>query len=363
MSCMSFLEKKRTKEGYFEKISTKSKSLINSTRIVIDNFDKFCKSEYAHDSDDVINELLSFDGTKLEDGACDLYQNWINYNAQNGISAKTLKVYFSLLKSYLHYRRIKVSEKDIKTNVSLPKVIQEKKHPFSMEQVHEILKIANYHKKSLYLALLSSGMRIGEAGQIRKKDLEISGQRITINIPAQSTKTKTARTVYISIESSKMILGKLKELDGDSLIWGTNLNYNTSVFAEDSAFSRYVDKIGLGMRYESGTRKITLHSFRAFFFTKSARIHGENYAHMMTGHGGYLMEYDRLTDEEKFKMYLELEPNLLVYDQTINEQKIKKLRDANTKLTDQQITIEDQEKRLKKLEEMLYLERNFQIEK
>ena len=355
--------KEENKGRILWKESTKSKSLINSTRIVIDNFDKFCKSEYTHDSDDVINELLSFDVTKLEDSTCDLYQNWINYNAKNGISAKTLKVYFSLLKSYLHYRGIKVSEKDIKTNVSLPKVIHEKKHPLNMEQIHEILKIANCHKKSLYLALLSSGMRIGEAVQIRKKDLEILGQRITINIPTQFTKTKTSRTVYISIESSKMILGKLKELDDDSLIWGTNPDYSTSVFAEDSAFSRYVDKIGLGVRYESGTRKIALHSFRAFFFTKSARIHGENYAHMMTGHGGYLMEYDRLTDEEKLEMYLELEPNLLVYDQTINEQKIKKLRDANTKLTDQQITIEDQEKRLKKLEEMLYLERNFQREK
>ncbi|MCE2507174.1 MAG: hypothetical protein J4F36_12070, partial [Nitrosopumilaceae archaeon] len=63
------------------------------------------------------------------------------------------------------------------------------------------------------------------------------------------------------------------------------------------------------------------------------------------------------------ELWNELEPEILVFDQTKNEQKIKKLRDANTKLTDQQITIEDQEKRLKKLEEMLYLERNFQREK
>lgn len=98
---MTFLSKKRTRETYFEKISTKSKSLQNSTRIVLDSFDKFCSLEYSHDSEQVIRELL---GLKIE---------------EREESAKTLKVYFSLLKSYIHYRGIKISDKDINREYEL----------------------------------------------------------------------------------------------------------------------------------------------------------------------------------------------------------------------------------------------------
>ena len=47
----------------------------------------------------------------------------------------------------------------------------------------------------------------------------------------------------------------------------------------------------------------------------------------MTGHGGYLMQYDRMTEDEKLEMYIELEPDLVVFDQTKNELEIAKLRD------------------------------------
>jgi len=47
----------------------------------------------------------------------------------------------------------------------------------------------------------------------------------------------------------------------------------------------------------------------------------------MTGHGGYLMEYDRMTEDEKLELYLELEPDLVIYDQTKNELEINRLRE------------------------------------
>jgi Fe-S cluster assembly ATPase SufC len=46
----------------------------------------------------------------------------------------------------------------------------------------------------------------------------------------------------------------------------------------------------------------------------------------MTGHGGYLMQYDRMTEDEKLSMYLELEPDLVIYDQTKNQLEIKRLK-------------------------------------
>ena len=53
----------------------------------------------------------------------------------------------------------------------------------------------------------------------------------------------------------------------------------------------------------------------------------------MTGHGGYLMQYDRMTEEEKMDMYIELEPDLVVYDQTKNKLKIEQLEEENASIS------------------------------
>ncbi len=38
------------------------------------------------------------------------------------------------------------------------------------------------------------------------------------------------------------------------------------------------------------------------------------------------MQYDRMTEDEKLEMYIELEPDLVVFDQTKNELEINRLR-------------------------------------
>jgi len=204
-------------------------------------------------------------------------------------------------------------------------------------------------------------MRIGEAVQIRKSDLDFSYDRIMIKIPAKITKTKSGRTVFISKEAGEFLKPTLKKIEDDSLVWGTSENPDNAVAAEEITFRRYLDKTGLAERYQTTrTRKITLHSFRAYFFTKAVRIHNENYAHKMTGHGGYLMQYDRLTDEEKLECYLELEPNLFVYDLSIKNEEIKNLKEANKTKQMLQDKVERQEQVISTiLKKLSKLEKNY----
>jgi len=93
--------------------------------------------------------------------------------------------------------------------------------------------------------------------------------------------------------------------------------------------------------------KITSHNFRAFFFTQAVRKHGENYAHRLTGHGGYLMQYDRMTDEEKLKMYIDLEPELVVFDTSKQKLEIEKLK------MQQDESVKEMKEELKTLKEQL----------
>ncbi len=179
-------------------------------------------------------------------------------------------------------------------------------------------------------------MRVEETVQLKKKHFDTSEKRFMIKIPANLTKTKKARTVFISKEANSAVRPLLKKIDDDDQVFSKNKNPHYAVCAEEMTFKRILKNVGLVESYESSrTNKITMHSFRAYFFTKAVRKHDENYAHMMTGHGGYLMQYDRLTDDEKLKMYLELEPDLLIDDTVIkytkSEEQQKKITELSQK--------------------------------
>lgn len=328
------LRSQRTQENYFEKLTTKAVNTRKNFEFAVTNFNRFCAEKFDdRNSEEIIQEIMTLKGEEREQALYDVLQNWINWNLKRKIAASTIHNNFSYFKNYLHYRGLKITSQDIKENLNLPKVEKEEKHPLSLTEIQRILEAANFSKKPLYLALLSSGMRIGEAVQIRKRDLDLSLDRIMVKIPAKITKTKSGRTVFLSKEASDFIKPKLRKIEDDGLVWGTNEDPSNAIAAEEMAFRRYLEKTGLTETYQTTrTRKITLHSFRAYFFTRAARVHDENYAHKMTGHGGYLMQYDRLTDEEKFDLYLELEPELLIFDLTKKDAEIKKLKDANRKL-------------------------------
>ncbi len=104
------------------------------------------------------------------------------------------------------------------------------------------------------------------------------------------------------------------------------------------------------MKYEStGRRKINLHSLRAYFITKVSR-HDENFAKKIAGQKGYMLQYDRMTTQEKLKLYLEIEPDLLIYSSFIKDKEIKRLKEANDKLQRQATKIEELEKKSKLFE-------------
>ena len=196
--------------------------------------------------------------------------------------------------------------------------------------------IRNPKRKALFLLLGSSGMRIGEAMQLKKKDLDLSQERIKVNIPAEITKTRKGRSTYMSRETEKMLRPFLDDYADDDFIFdfGSTTDKSMRSARESNNLRTVLKRLNLDDRYPSNNHgKITTHSFRAYFFTLATRKHGENYAHRLTGHSGYLMQYDRMTEEEKLDMYIELEQDLMIYDQTKNELEIEKLQKDNKELT------------------------------
>jgi len=283
---MTFLENKDQSktESFDQKMSVRPRGTQKAFNDMKVNFNKL--SYDGRNSEQVLFEMVTIKDSDI-DKVYDVLQKWVNYNSSNGIAASSISMWFSYLKKLVRHYGIKITSDDVKENLEFPKKQEEELYPLQLEEIKLILEVAKPKKRALYYALIGSAMRIGEAVQIRKRDLDLETERITVNIPARITKLKKSRITFLSIEAKKAIMPKLEKLSDDDLVYGTNEDYYKSANNERVIFGKYCEKSNLGMRYDStGRHKINLHSLRAFFITKVSR-HDENFAKKIAGQKGW----------------------------------------------------------------------------
>ena len=334
---MSILTKKRTTVDFEEKLGCLATNTRENIQASINNFKKFVYEKHQSTPDQICGELIEIrtkqGDEKYEDTLYDFLQEWIDWNVTKEAGAYTIRTRFSILRSYLYFLGVKTNPQDIKQLLKFPRKTVEEKYPLKKQELRDLViaHARNPKRQALYLACSSSGMRLGEALHIKKKDLDFTLDRIMIRIDAEYTKTQTGRTTFVSKECEEKIMTYYQKLnDSDYVFTNSKGDFKTRGRSEQMAMASVLERLGYNEKYSSnGFYKITSHSFRAYFFTLATRKHDENYAHKMTGHGGYLMQYDRMNDGEKLNMYLELEPDLVVFDQTKNELEIERLKQEN----------------------------------
>jgi len=331
-----------TEKDFFEKISTKNKKTIREYSYKIKAWKAFVKERF--DDPDFIPQD--------KQDALDLFQLFINRLAKDH-STVTVLNYASGVRKFLYYRGAPLTKDDVSEFIDMPRKIKKELHGLTIEEIQRILNSLKYNDKVMFMCQASSGMRIGELVQLRKKHLILDkNNRIIVKIPHTIAKFSKARTTILSIESSRLLRVILKRKEDDDLVFGSSENPESSVANKEKILRTHLDQTGLCERYE-GTRnyKINTHSFRAYFITKVSR-HDANLAKFFSGQEGYLLQYDRLTDDEKLENYLDFEKDLLIFDLVKKEEEIKKLRIANTKISDQDQKIQEQEIRIKNLERL-----------
>jgi len=341
---------KKSKQDFFNKITLKDYKTKKAYDIRINTWEKFVvdkvgKSDYIPKDLDETVEILQ------------LFINWFSIEAWNNQSKKKghspngVRNYASSIRKYLYYRGSPITKDDFDEHIELPAKIEKELHGLSLEEIHRILNSLSYDDKVLFMVQLSSGMRIGEMVQLRRKHFILDRERIIVKIPAKIAKFKRARTTFISKEAGLLLRVILKRLEDENLVFGTTEVLKTAENNKGAILRSHLDNVGLGQRYEdTGNYQINTHSFRAYFITKVSR-HDENLAKLFAGEKGYLLQYDRLTDEEKLENYIEFEKDLLIFDLYRKDEEIKKLRIANTKLAEQDEDILSQLKRIKQLEQ------------
>jgi integrase len=132
----------------------------------------------------------------------------------------------------------KIHNEDFKAELNFPKSVKERHESLSLETIKKILDYASPERKALYLTLLSSALRIGEAVQLRKRDLEVFGQRLKISVRAKYTKTKQERITFISKEAEAYVRPILDRTSPDKLVFGTNEEPFQAMQNEETYFLR-----------------------------------------------------------------------------------------------------------------------------
>ena len=327
---MSYLVSRITREEFIK--TRGAETTQSNARVALNMFDHFCQGTYGKSGEEIVLDLeLVCKQDSNYDRVFKLVNNFILWLGQdhpelrinmcNQIMGKpknhpsTVRRYVSSIRQFLEeFGQMEYSERRYKRLVKLPKVIDQELEPFIASQIREFVDTATRKRKPLYMTLKDSGMRIGEAMQIKRSDIDLESNPVKIEIRAEYTKTKQSRTTFVTRETKPFLVRLVKNLGDNDLVFTKNSNVNQSVNTEETLFARTRDRLGYTQRYSHNNRfKINLHAFRAFTATQLAEAYSEEFGHGFIGHKGYLKQYIRNKDQLA-KKYLQAENYLMIYE-------------------------------------------------
>jgi integrase len=243
------------------------------------HFQGFLSQKYPdYDLDTILKPLLEDKINRYE-----VLDRFITYLQTFNLTPSSIKVYMTSLRSYFAFYDVDLIPTKFKRKVKMPKSYREDEEPLDASDIRKILLACNNRRLKPYLLVLASGgMRAVEGLAIRIKDMDFSVNPTKIHIRKEYAKTKVARDIYVSNETTHYLKQWLdwkynnherpRRQDENDLVFTLqrNKNPNTLYVKVLTEFQKLLAIVGLDERKEGGTqmrRKITLHSFRRF--TKS----------------------------------------------------------------------------------------------
>jgi len=162
-----------------------------------------------------------------------------------------------------------------------------------------------YWCSTLLVVLLGTGMRIGEALQLKKSDISWCGIRPVIHIRSEITKTKEARKVFLTSEAAWELQNYLSyRRDEDPRVFPFRVE--SAQFQMRSA----ADKLGYG-----GTRlrSVHWHMTRKWFISQFSLAASKDVAEELAGHKGYLSaSYRRFSQDDLLSEFLKAESSISI---------------------------------------------------
>ncbi|RJS72968.1 MAG: site-specific integrase [Candidatus Syntrophoarchaeum sp. WYZ-LMO15] len=307
----------------------------------------------------------------------------------NGKPPATIKVKVAGALEWLRYNDVEFTQRELralKHKMPDAKGAWTEERDLDKETLKKILSHTDEKGRALILTLASSGLRVGEALQIKLDDLDLSTDPTQINVRGEYSKTGGRRTVFISKEAAEAIKEWLKVRE-DYLKSAVNRNRgllmngagakqtdDSRLFPFSDAvvralWSNALKKAGLySVDPATGRLKYRIHGLRKFFRSQLALSCPVDIVEALMGHEGYLTEaYRRYTVKQLGEYYLKAEHHVTIFESGDLREIKESLRDTQMAIQGYRQSLEEKdriiqlmsermtemEKRLKMLEEEL----------
>ena len=127
---------------------------------------------------------------RIKNKEIDVYKalgEYVIFLDKNGIKPKTIKLWFSTVKSYLTHLQVEVFSERCKQLIKLPKIVRVKKEALTKEILVKLLRNLDAKLSTAVLVAISSGMRVGEIGSLILDDIDFNHDPVKISIRAETT--------------------------------------------------------------------------------------------------------------------------------------------------------------------------------
>jgi integrase len=273
--------------------------------------------KYFSEERDHLNDLIGFLGN------------------MNGKPPTSIKLKLVGVKEWLSFNGVELSQKELKTlrhRTPKAKGAWTVENEFDIPVLRKILAHADEKAAALILTLASSGVRIGEALNIKLKDVDLSKEPPEFIVRGEYTKGGETRVVFISKEA-KAALEEWLNVRDDYIRASLNRNkglvekaaagqktgtdervFPFSVAVVREFWSRALLKAGLHEKDNStGRLQYRIHGLRKFFRSQLALSCPVDIVETLMGHEGYLTDaYRRYTRKQMGEYYLKAEHHVTV---------------------------------------------------
>ena len=255
-----------------------------------------------------------------------------------GLAPKSVKLKLSAVRVFLIENEVDLPQRfwrRLRSRVKGSRALTIDKVPGNAE-LRSIISHLPEHGRALFLTLASSGMRIGEALQLKIGDLELDQESVKVNIRGEYTKSGNPRMAFVSREAKEAIEEWMKVRD-EYLEAAAGKSHLYDKSAEDSrlfpflgttariVWNSALQKAGHGKR-DSSTNRRMIHPdvLRKFFRTKMGSVIPVDVVEALMGHEGYLNEvYRRYSIEDLAKFYKQGEHALLIFTEATEVTKLR----------------------------------------
>jgi integrase len=149
---------------FLDSVQWGSKNTRRLYRTALNHFENFLNSTRKQTPDTILSLLQNQHINTYE-----LLDQFVSYlTRQEEVSAASLKTYMAVVRSYLEYNDIDISNAKFKGKVKTPKTYTDPEEPLTLTDIRTLLEYNSNHRLRTYiLLLLSSGMRAMEACSLR----------------------------------------------------------------------------------------------------------------------------------------------------------------------------------------------------